>query len=76
MNYNSGKNKKYALEAQINLIFVKAVKQSKGIKSLVSFKFYSGLLLKDYNTGHSFSLKPHKVYLKMSFTYKLVFFFV
>ena len=73
MNYNSGKNKKYALEAQINLIFVKAVKQSKVFKSLVSLKFYTGLLLKDYNTGHGFSLKPHKVSLKMSFTYKLVF---
>ena len=36
MNCNSGKDKKYALEAQINLIFVKAVKQSKVIKSLVS----------------------------------------
>ena len=73
MNCNSGNDKKYVLKAQMNLIFVEAVKQSKIIKSLVSLKFYTELLLKDYNTGHGFSLKLHKVSLKMSLIYKLVF---
>ena len=73
MNCNSGNNKEYVLEAQMSLIFVEAVKQSKIIKSLVSLKFYTELLLKDYNIGLGFSIELHKVSLKMALFYKLVF---
>ena len=38
MNCNSGNNEKYVIEAQMNLIFVKAVKQSKIIKKISFFK--------------------------------------